>query len=208
MTQQARRKLFTGKLIGLIAAGCLGQIAIATLILGVVLSQSAKAPVSVRSRPVPVATPDPAAAANALTAFYATVMKLVKPCDQASADAQAGIAEGDKVSAYDAAVAGQDTCSRASGEVLALTIPPEIKGEARGATTRAQLNCKTALDSMTISFVRLAEILDGDARASKMSAFRTATEQSNQQKLACGAEFFEAAQKVGIKPGQLIKAGK
>lgn len=193
------------KQFGLGALGCFGLIFVGLFALAIILPD----PPTKKADAVKAATParvDPAAAKTALINFYSTISKAGKPCERAVELVQAEVSGGDKVSAYESARAGQAECRSVASGILALAVPVELQGDARGAAVRGQLRCTTAFNTTASALEQLQVVLDGDVRASTLSSYRSTVDEGNRAQLACAAAFFEAGTALGMKPDDLTKA--
>lgn len=154
------------------------------------IAKSAEAPVTNKAE----AGPSKASAASAKV-FYDGVMGALRPCDKAGnalAEAAQQLQTG-KASIYDAYGAATKTveaCRASSLNIEDVDVSDDFADEIRRKAKEAISTCQLAAVAKQTGAATMQEILDGDARPSKMQELKERTDASQAGVLACAAQVM------------------
>lgn len=144
------------------------------------------------------------ARSKAYHAFYERVIDAARPCDEANTKAaetlQAVSSGGATVyDAYGAAKAAEERCSGVSAEMSRIDVPEEIDGEAEDKAEEAVSKCRDAYLMRALSLQTMLEVIDGDAKPSKIQEYKERAEAGQGGVLLCVASLFDAASSAGVE---------
>jgi hypothetical protein len=188
-------------------AGFLGFIVIGERAPTVDPATEPKATASSSATPSPAAV-DPKAVAEARSrafhTLYDKVIRIAKPCDEANSNAAETLQEVSRgratvFDAYGVAKAAEEQCSAVSAAMASIDVPDEIEGDAEDKVEEAVSKCRNAYTMRAMSLQTMLEVIDGDAKPSKVQEYRERAEAGQGGVLLCVASLFEAASSAGVE---------
>lgn len=137
-------------------------------------------------------------------AFYERVIDAARPCDEANNKAAETLqaVSGGGATVYDAygvAKAAEERCSVVSAEMARIDVPEEIEGEAEDKAEEAVSKCRNAYLMRTMSLQTMLEVIDGDAKPSKIQEYKERAEAGQGGVMLCVASLFDAASSAGVE---------
>ena len=146
-------------------------------------------------------------ARDAFLVEYDKVLAAARPCDSATAAAGAAITalaqDGDVVGSYSQAKAARDSCDEAWSTMSAMDAPDGLSDSGEAAVAKAIETCGTAYFIRRRALEGLMTVLDGNTQPSQILAVKEDLEVSRTGPLLCVAEWFTAADKVGVKSDEM-----
>lgn len=150
---------------------------------------------------------DPKAAARI---FYINAMSAMRPCDRMAGKAgelMSNLTNGTTVyEAYTAADQAEAACRQSYSAVSDVTIPAGLSSENQKKAEETLEMCRNAMIARQTGFATIKEVLDGDARPSKVSEATEKAERAKGGILVCAAYLAEIATLHKLDIDELNKA--
>lgn len=169
---------------------------------------------NVANKPAVAANGEPAKAISdpksAARIFYINAMSAMRPCDRMAGkagDLMSNLANGASVyEAYSAADQAESTCRTSWAEVGDVTIPAGLSSENQKKAEETLEVCQNAMIARQTGFAAIKEVLDGDARPSKVAEATEKAERARGSILVCAAYLAEIATVHKLDIDELNKA--